>query len=251
MQRSDAEKIARSLPTSKAADQWLALLAPAVHLEVAVDYDPVAVRLGGQPMLPSDIEWPLCLDVPLIYVGELLCRELAEFDTGLALPADGRFVFFYTDPSTYFAREFYKPLESWVAYYADDVEVSPKPVPEGAHVLRELALTPQQIVTEPPGAWWTIGLTVEESRSFGAEVGRARPSIRHQIGGYPDSIQADFEEYFTDDGGLDRWKCLIFFDTDTRIDLMYGDSGILSWWGANEALVTGATADLRFISQSS
>lgn len=251
MKRTDAEEIARSLPTFEAAEQWLALLAPAVHLEVAAADDPVAARLGGQPMLPSDVEWPLCLHVPLIYVGELLCEGLIGFDTGLALPAGGRFVFFYTDPSTYFAYESYEPLESWVAYYADDVELSPRPVPEGARRLGELALTPQQIVTEPPGAWWTIGLTVEQSDSFAMlQVGRGRSGIQHQVGGYLRSIQGAYDDYFLEDGGLDRWKCLIKFDTDTRIDLMYGDSGVLTWWGDNQALAAGEVAELRFIAES-
>lgn len=54
-----------------------------------------ASRLGGQPDLPADFEWPAHEGEPLGFLGQFNLRDLGALPCAAALPAEGQLAFFY------------------------------------------------------------------------------------------------------------------------------------------------------------
>ena len=81
------------------ADQWIGLLRPAVvfPLPPAAPQDP-ALRHGGDPQLPGDVDWPMLEGYgPMTFVAELDCAALAAVGGVDLLPESGHLLFFCAD----------------------------------------------------------------------------------------------------------------------------------------------------------
>jgi len=86
------------LPDS-AAEDFLALLRPALRLVHAGQGDPVGAQLGGLPTLPIN-SWPVWEGHgPLHHVLSFYCGPVASMLPELGLPSEGRLAFFYFDGS--------------------------------------------------------------------------------------------------------------------------------------------------------
>jgi hypothetical protein len=82
---------------AQAAEDFLAMLRPALRLVHAGEGDPVIAQLGGLPTLPIN-SWPVWDGHgPLSHVLSFDCAPVAELLPGLGIPWDGRLAFFYFD----------------------------------------------------------------------------------------------------------------------------------------------------------
>lgn len=52
-------------------------------------------HFGGKPDVPTGFMWPVFKNMPLIFLAQLSCRELAPFDINHELPETGLLSFFY------------------------------------------------------------------------------------------------------------------------------------------------------------
>ena len=89
--------LAREHLPARAAEEFLALLRPALRLIHAREGDPVIAQLGGLPTLPVN-SWPVWNGHgPLAHVLSFDCAPAASLLPELGLPPDGRLAFFYND----------------------------------------------------------------------------------------------------------------------------------------------------------
>ncbi|MBD3923872.1 DUF1963 domain-containing protein [Nocardioides cavernae] len=80
-----------------AAQDFVALLRPALRLEHAGEGEPVVAQLGGLPSLPIN-SWPVWDGHgPLSHVLTLACEPVGALQPELGIPATGRLAFFYFD----------------------------------------------------------------------------------------------------------------------------------------------------------
>ncbi|MFC5187454.1 DUF1963 domain-containing protein [Actinomadura harenae] len=87
----------RHLPPA-VAEEWIALIRPAIHLRHRTDGEPTLGRLGGLPSLPGDVPWPSWEGRwSLNFVASLDCGRLPVASLDLDLPAEGTLLFFYLD----------------------------------------------------------------------------------------------------------------------------------------------------------
>ncbi|MBM3489952.1 MAG: DUF1963 domain-containing protein [Alphaproteobacteria bacterium] len=95
--RTDTEALLRELLPAR-ADAILALARPAIELlPTALMAEPEATGLscfGGRPDLPEEIDWPLDVSEPLIFLAQLNLAELAPHDRQHRLPPTGMLWFF-------------------------------------------------------------------------------------------------------------------------------------------------------------
>ena len=89
------------------ADQWISLLRPAVVFpgdygadgsrEKGADERP-ALRGGGEPLLPDDVEWPMFEGrIPMGFITELDCAAMAAVGGVDLMPETGYLLFFCVD----------------------------------------------------------------------------------------------------------------------------------------------------------
>jgi uncharacterized protein YwqG len=89
--------LAREHLPGGAAEDFLAMLRPALRLVHAGEDEPVVAQLGGLPTLPIN-SWPVWEGRgPLGHVLSFDCAPVAAMLPELGLPTDGRLAFFYFD----------------------------------------------------------------------------------------------------------------------------------------------------------
>jgi uncharacterized protein YwqG len=97
------------LPT-RAVEDFLAMLRPALRLVHAGEGDAVIAQLGGLPTLPIN-SWPVWDGHgPLSHVLTFDCAPVAELLPGLGIPQEGRLGFFYFDGAY---DEFQSTVGAW------------------------------------------------------------------------------------------------------------------------------------------
>ena len=85
-------------PDRDNATALIALLKPSIFLwprALAPTESRLASRLGGHPMAPAGWEWPSFNEEPMLFIGQINCTELEDFQT--SLPRSGWLAFF-ADP---------------------------------------------------------------------------------------------------------------------------------------------------------
>ena len=117
------------------AETWIALLRPSFHLRaLEADETPLGY-LGGDPLLPADLEWPVWEGHgPLGFIAAVDCARVPTPDLDIPFPVSGTLLFFYFDGLG----------ESSVAY------TDPDSVVNGTRVIHVPAGTP--VVTRPAPA---------------------------------------------------------------------------------------------------
>ncbi len=257
----------RHLP-SAVAEQWIALMRPAVRLKRrAKGHQPVG-HLGGLPTLPPQVPWPVWPDRgSLNFVAALDCAQLPTAALDLAVPAAGMLLFFYLDPEDGLFDPEYPPgvvtgdpatqAGARVLYVPPDTAAVERPAPFDVEPYERVELAAQLMATGPdfthPQLRSATGHLPEWEQQFMAdsangdalhdELARCMPSPRHWLGGHALPVQdaVEMQAAYThlsgradwQDPALEqearRWRLLAQFDSDDQAGMRWGDMGTLFW----------------------
>jgi len=244
-------------PDQELLEKALTFAQPAVHLVATKE----AVRsyLAGRPELPPGIAWPTRDGNPLFLLASI---DLAEVQACVPmdwLPKDGRLLFFIDEDLDEDALE-----SSSVIHVPSPKSGSDFPVGEVealfAHAAGKLPVKMTRIVSVTPWEREEIkslkmdDVTSEEFIELSVKAYRDLP--RHQVGGFPDSIQGDEMEALCEgrrrrsEGLLvtskeemreefiemaqREWRLLAQFDSDEAAHFEWGDGGILYFFVREE-----------------
>lgn len=225
-------------------------------------------KFGGKPDLPADFKWPVYKNMPLIFLAQLSCRELAPLDINHELPETGLLSFFYALDCECYGYES-RDVEGFRAYWFDESQALsasefPIGIPE-KNMLPQIGIQFTREATYPHCEDFTI-LTeqIDDYNKFeeaGKELSIQRNDRMHRTLGWADLIQnnttwkcemfsrgysfgADYmkipEEIRNGSKlpSLHRWKLLFQLGTVKEGDftLMFGDAGKLYFYIPEEDL---------------
>lgn len=252
------------------------LARPAIVLEEAPG--PVVLRLGGAPRLPASIAWPDRKGRPLSFIAELDLAALRAVDGPDWLPASGVLHLFFDAEEEPWG---FDPADrdGWKVIMTDAPASPPLPRPPGLsgdRVFAPVALAGRTALTYPTTE--RLDLPPEVGRTF--EFGPVQDFMdadlgdgpRHQVGGYPGTIQGDgmeFEAQLTSNGvyasgpdsytderisalepGAADWRLLLQIDSDDSAGIMWGDTGTLYVWVREQDARAGDFSRVWMIVQS-
>lgn len=205
---ADLTALARRHLHDDEAERWIAQLSvDGFHLTVADGDEPVG-RLGGEPDLPAEVEWPIWDGHgPLAFVAAIDCAAMARRITEYPWPTDGTLLFFYFDGQADNGESWVTPSDprslpgSRVLHVPAGVPTAPRATPEP---LKPFPVTP--LVAEPAAyaprrtdsgvsdldydaAFEHPRLTALDDAVEKVRVGAF--GVPHQIGGHAKDIQAD------------------------------------------------------------
>lgn len=226
-------------------------------------------HFGGKPDIPEDFQWPVFKNMPLVFLAQLSCAELAPLDINHELPESGLLSFFYAVDSECYGYES-SDMAGFRAFWFDPA----KPlhtqdfvigIPE-KRMLPRLGIRYEREATYPHCEDFTI-LTqsnIEDYNKFEEaekELGIARSDRMHRTLGWADLIQnnttwrcellsngysfgPDFmkiPEQIREGSKLPsvhRWKLLFQLGTVKEGDftLMFGDAGKIYFYIPEEDL---------------
>jgi len=253
----------RHLPEGVAA-RWLGLLRPAAALRRAGGVAQVAAVLGGHPVLPDSVAWPVWAGHgPLSFVAAVDCAALAAVPLDISLPRAGTLLFFYFDGQYDNHRV---TVGTWdpktlagarVLYAGPSANASARECPAGIQPCPRVELAAEPVVTFPgfehPDLQAAFRAPGEDLRSFLNHpvndeaflqaLADRRPGPCHQVGGYAAPVQGPVEYEVAaaapgsrsrgDDQQLHaeqaRWTLLAQIDSDGSARMMWGDCGCLYW----------------------
>jgi hypothetical protein len=260
------------------AETWITLLRPGFHLRTLNDGEEPVGQLGGTPLLPADLEWPVWEGHgPLDFIAAFDCARIPTKDLDIPLPESGTLLFFYfdglgessvayTDPDSVFNG-------TRVLYVPADVELTPRTAPEGTSPFSRLDLGGELIATAPdnenaaliaaygdptdPVAYVEYPTTDPDGTGFWDDVSAFRRDNwpHHRIGGYALPVQGAVEPEGAEafhPGKEEQAEAarkelatdlvlLIQIDSDPRSGMAWADNGRLYWMIRREDL-----ADRRF-----
>jgi hypothetical protein len=113
----------------RAVDRLIDLAAPTVRIYIHRAEEGAiptgASKMGGQPDLPSGVEWPSWHE-PMAFIAQFNLAEVAPFDRERALPARGLLSFFYeTDGEPLYAARWGLPEDApYMEHYGVDISRS-------------------------------------------------------------------------------------------------------------------------------
>jgi len=258
------------------AETWAGLLRPGFQLRALESEGSVAAYLGGDPLLPEEVEWPVWEGHgPLHFVGAVDCGQVPSQELDIPLPASGQLLFFYfdglgdssvtaTDPDSVSngTRVIYIPAEA---------EIAPRTAPEGAAPYPRLLLSGEVIATAPdnenaaliaafgdpddPSGYCDYPTTDPNGSGFWEALTAYRRDHQphHQIGGYALPVQGAVEREGAqvvypgeDEAAIDARKqltsqlvLLAQIDSDSRSGMNWDDAGRLYWMITREDLAAG------------
>ncbi|MEU8221874.1 DUF1963 domain-containing protein [Kribbella sp. NPDC048915] len=264
--RSVVTAVARKYLPADVADEFVAMLRPALRLVRARDGEPVVAQLGGLPTVSalSASSWPTWEGHgPLDHVLSFDCAPVAAMLPELGLPTDGRLAFFYFDgkdefestvgpwdPST---RPGFRVLHLAASTRAD----AATPAPRGLDPFPAVPLAAVRTLSWP--SYQTLSVEALWSK-HGLRGPSADPVIdglydelwklpdagydTHQIGGHAWSQQAPVEleveqlrcglagEPFdwsdpSVQSATSEWQLLLQVASDDAANMMWGDLGQL------------------------
>jgi hypothetical protein len=157
-------QLARAHLPEPFATEWIGLLRPAVQFPAAVAPGQIpALRLGGHPDLPNEIEWPRFDGYgPLSFITELDCAAVAAAGGVELLPESGHLLFFciderYDGPDKDIDYEW--QLTEWtcgrVIYVPEGTPRWPRPAPRHLEPYGT-QLRPARAVGTPPNMNWQL-----------------------------------------------------------------------------------------------
>lgn len=246
------------------AECFLSLLLPAVHLVAATGTEPVVARLGGEPVVPADFEWPLWAGHgPLSFVTEIDLDALTAAGAPVpGAPADGRLLAFYFDGGYDGLGPVIDPWQPESQAGARLIHLrtaradgSPRQAPPKVPRFDPVDLTARGAMTHPgwehhrlkrafaaealsTGDWLAQPVNGE---AFLEALGVLQPQPVHQLGGWASPAQGPVEleaaEVVLGEDASDaaiaeeaeNWAALLQIDSDLQADMMWGDMGALYW----------------------
>jgi hypothetical protein len=219
---SDLAQAGRQYLDAEAADAWAKLLRPAFRLRALASGEAVVGYLGGDPLMPADVEWPQWEGQgPLAFVGAIDCGALPVEELDLPLPSDGALLFFYfdgqvtpdDDSADKATVDYWRPEStrggSRVVYVPADAEMAQRSAPEPITAYPMVPLGGELIATRPdldhpafraafgdpydPAAPPSSAAVVGDQFSSALDEIRRGRAPHHQIGGYALPIQSSAE----------------------------------------------------------
>ncbi|RKN29111.1 DUF1963 domain-containing protein [Micromonospora musae] len=254
----------RHLPAA-VADEWIALIRPALHLRPAESGEPEVARLGGLPALPEHVTWPLWEGHgPLSFVASIDCERLPSDALDIALPAEGILLFFYRhsrweDGTVIESSAPETQAGARVVYLPPGTQTAEREPPESTNPYPLVRLAADVIASGPdwehPALRAALDRVSDEDRAFMDDPMNSDPfrmamgevnlelGPQHRVGGYADPIQGSVEvdvaraqlggRVAYDDPALheeaQRWTLLAQIDSDDNADMVWGDRGALYW----------------------
>ena len=230
------------------------LAVPAVHAEVT-SADTLS-QLGGEPRVPPGFSWPACNGRPLAFLARIDLAQLHACCPIDWLPATGAVLFFYDVDEQPWGFD-PKDRDGWRVIYTQDsaglVEAHPPATIAPSSRLPRTNLAFSRIRSFPSGdrpQVAALGMNDGEiDRFYTLQSEAFGTGPRHQLGGYPMPIQGDEMEVeaqlashgiYAADGrdervealerGASEWRLLFQVDSDEKIDVMWGDAGMLYFW---------------------
>lgn len=226
-------------------------------------------HFGGKPDTPADFQWPVFKNMPLIFLAQLSCRELAPLDINHELPDTGILSFFYALDSECYGYE-NTDKDGFRAYWFDESKPLcthdfPIGIPE-RNMLPRLGIRYVREVTYPHCEDFTIltGRNIDDYNAFEAaekELSIVRNDLMHRTLGWADLIQNNTTwkcEMFSQGysfgpeymkipeeirngsklPSVHRWKLLFQIGTvkEDNFTLMFGDAGKLYFYIPEEDL---------------
>jgi uncharacterized protein YwqG len=220
---------------------------------------PTGSHLGGQPLLPQDIEWPEWKAKPLSFLAQVDLSQIAGTIDVPWMPSEGKLLFFYdAEQSTWGDGSDDAPAWRVIHVHAGQ-STTPRPHPERLpdharfaieHVAFELvAIHPsyQRAVTAQPE-----GAEIPDDASTDYQNAIPALPFGHRLFGWPTPIQHDEMEvacqiaYWGRRVGVERvehqwvapgaaqWELLLQIDSDDRTGMLWGDTGTLYFWVRRE-----------------
>ena len=248
------------------AETWIGLLRPAFHLRPLTPGEPVVGYLGGDPLLPEDVEWPVWEEHgPLAFIGAIDCGALPTDELDIPLPVDGALLFFYFDgqadggdTAVDFLNQESITAGARVLYIPADADIDVRTPPEEITPYPRILLCGDVIATAPDNEHAAIHAAYGDpddptaiydhpvnSDEFYDAMGviRREHSPHHQIGGYAFPIQGAVENEAAhafhpgkEPDAVEARKALAAqlvllaqFDSDSRNGMSWGDAGMLYW----------------------
>lgn len=275
MQISDSPlaEAGRRFFTPENAEKWISLLRPGFHLRALDEGETPVGYLGGEPLLPKEVEWPVWEGHgPLSFVAALDCDEVPAADLDIPFPESGMLLFFYFNGVGEDAVQYLDPDSvtggTRVLYVPDDAEgVEPRSVPDELEAFPRVLLGGELIATAPdnenaalaaaygdPDADddYTDYPTVDDGEGFYEMLTAFRRdhSPHHRIGGYAlpkagrvetEAAHAlvpgdDDESHASRQALLTDLVLIAQIDSDSRAAMEWGDTGRLYWLMRREDL---------------
>lgn len=279
-----------SLVRAQKLEQYGDLLA--AHTKEAIALSPNAMsddsiplgmsKLGGQPHVPSDFEWPGYKDEPLSFIAQINLSQLPLFAERERLPGGGLLSFFYNDSVWGFDP---KDRGGFRVYHFDGdvgnlIRVAPPSIPpkkvlfglltheRKVREFKACALDCAPMLTLPDD-FDTVGLPEELSDPY-YELLESLGG-HHRLLGHSEPIQGEMElecelvnnGFYCGDSRAFRdarakelenvchhWRLLLQVDSETEnSDMMWGDAGRLYYWIKEEDLSQGRFEECWLISQ--
>lgn len=289
MQISDSPlaQAGRQFFSEQDAATWVTLLRPGFHLHAAQPGESVAAYLGGAPLLPEQVEWPVWEGHgPLRFVGAVDCGEVPSAELDIPLPASGQLLFFYFDglgDDTVAATDPDSVLHGTrVIYVPADAEIAERDAPEGVTPYPRLLLGGEVIATAPgnespaliaafgdpddPVEYCDYPTLDPDGKEFWAALAAYQRDYQphHRIGGHPKAVQGPVEseaaqvlqpgEQEADATArkqlASQLVLLAQIDGDARSGMQWGDSGRLYWLISRDDLAAGRFERATFTWQS-
>jgi uncharacterized protein YwqG len=253
MDQSDFENALRErCPTL--AEPVLAALQPCLLIDAErTDDVPLgASRLGGDPDLPRDLEWPAWEHGPLDFLAQL---DLTEVDAAFGLPATGSLLFF-ADFERCLGLQ-HSDRDGFRVIWTRD-ELERRTAPDGATRYACGRVRFREHASVPPSDVVDVGGADVPDEEFDAlhDLREAFGVVEvHQLFGHADLIQHPVEDETVQaitgvrgERSFDRdkweqvkdqareWRLLLQIASDGNLDYMWGDVGVLYFAIRRDAL---------------
>ena len=269
MDRTELENALRERCPSF-AEQVIAAIEPCLRLDTEPGDDaPVGVsKLGGDPDLPTNFEWPTWEEGPLDFLAQI---DLTQIDTSFGLPDNGVLVFFADVDACFGLSQ--KDKDGFRIVWTD-AELERRPAPEDAERFACGRIAFRNHLSVPP-----LGAVAVGDVDVPDEEADALDDIRREFGGYEahqllghaDFIQHPIEEETvqaitgcsTGGAGFDTklwakvkdqtkdWRLLLQIASDGELDYMWGDAGLLYFAIRRDALARPLSENAWYIFQCS
>jgi uncharacterized protein YwqG len=258
------------------AKTWISLLRPGFHLRTLAEGEPVVSYLGGEPLLPHDVEWPVWEGHgPLSFIAALDCEEVPNEEMDIPFPESGTLNFFYFNGVGDDTVQYLDPDSvaegTRVIYVADDADAAIRATPEGLEAFPRVLLGGEMIATAPdnenaaliaayggvqndPDAYVEFPYTDDGDGFYDMMTTFRRDhSPHHRIGGYALPVQGAVEKEAahayvpgtSDEATAERREVasrlvlIAQIDSDSRAAMEWGDNGRLYWLIQREDLAAG------------
>lgn len=226
-----------------------------------------ASKIGGLPDLPPEIVWPQWNGLPQSFIAQFRMTDLHPYDTNNQLPPEGMMWFFYDAHQQSFGQSV-REAGAWQVFFQntslDALHRLPAPVTLPASSQFQacsLAIRSELTLTQFPEIDLTDFDWSEEEQKQYEKVQKLlhgsedRSLPQHRLLGYPDTLQDDMRLQcevvsrgivdLTDPNSIAsldpkrqdelskealEWLLLLQVDTDERIKMRWGSTGMLYYW---------------------